>query len=174
MPLDPIANGMAASSVPAGQISSETYFIGENNFLNFMPQSAPLHTIFLRYVHNFFLISFYSEHNRKADEIARRNRQWTGDQVFEEARRWVIALYQSIAYNEYIPAVLGRKPGYYGYDSDTEPAVHALWLGAGCRFAHTELNSVIYPMDSNFNLHSGGPMLLRDNVLKVITSNAQE
>ena len=52
---------------------------------------------------------FLDNHNRIAAELQQENPTWTDQQLFQEARKLNIAEYQSIIYNEWIPAVLGSQ-----------------------------------------------------------------
>ena len=75
-----------------------------------------MHTLFMR------------EHNRVAKQLALVNPSWSDDQLFNEARKIVIGIYQHIIYNEWIPATIGNDPNspdlvpkplnnyFYGYD----------------------------------------------------------
>ena len=47
------------------------------------------------------------EHNRVAGQLARINPTWSDERLFNEARRIVIATYQHIVYNEYVPIAIG-------------------------------------------------------------------
>src|SRR6185369_6459844 len=53
-----------------------------------------LHTLFVR------------EHNRIAGLIASANPRLSDEQVYQQARSWVIAEMQSITYNQWLPALL--------------------------------------------------------------------
>jgi len=92
------------------------------------------------------------EHNRIADEI----NYWTNDQmphleVFELARRILIATWQNIVYNEYLPVVLGDRT-MREYDltvtptSTYQPTVDATikneFATAAYRFGHTLIPGV--------------------------------
>lgn len=60
---------------------------------------------------------FVREHNRLAAEIAGSSPELTGEEIYQEARRFVGALMQSITYNEFLPALLGANAltPYRGY-----------------------------------------------------------
>lgn len=53
------------------------------------------------------------EHNRLVDGLRNlNNTQWTDDDVYQEARRIVIAMMQHITYNEWVNNVLGEFVSY--------------------------------------------------------------
>ncbi|TWU31807.1 peroxidase family protein [Novipirellula artificiosorum] len=85
---------------------------------------------------------FVREHNRLADEIAAENPDLSDEQIFQEARRRVIAEMQSITYNEYLPALLGEDAlsDYTGYDSSVNPSIANEFSTAAFRFGHSTLN----------------------------------
>ena len=54
-----------------------------------------MHTIWMR------------EHNRVARNLLFNNPAWLDDRLYEEARRIVIAEYQHIIFNEWLPLIVG-------------------------------------------------------------------
>ena len=63
--------------------------------MNEQPQLTVIHTVWVR------------EHNRIAKYLMNLNPEWSGETIFQEARRIVIAELQHITYNEFLPALLG-------------------------------------------------------------------
>tara|TARA_B110000503_G_scaffold141266_1_gene234236 strand:+ start:679 stop:987 length:309 start_codon:yes stop_codon:yes gene_type:complete len=60
---------------------------------------------------------FILRHNKICDKIKEIFPDLGDDRTFEEAKRRVIAEYQSIIFNEYLPNLLGLDMGpYTGYD----------------------------------------------------------
>lgn len=92
-----------------------------------------IHTLFVR------------EHNYWAEKILAANPSLTDEQVYQQARAIVIAEVQSITYNEWLPALLGRKAidRYTGYDATTNPSVATEFSTAAFRLGHSLLQSDI-------------------------------
>jgi peroxidase len=67
------------------------------------------------------------EHNRIASALSLLNPTWSDETLYYETRRILIAVYQHIIYNEWIPATIGKAVAdlrvqpinryYTGYDS---------------------------------------------------------
>ena len=104
------------------------------------PSLTAVHTLFIR------------EHNRLAGRVAAANPTWTDDQIFQAARRYVIALLQHITYDEYLPALLGSPlPGYTGYKAGVNPTIATEFSTVGFRVGHSMVNSDQKFMDDNGN-----------------------
>lgn len=72
-------------------------FLSGDPRVNFEPQMTVMHTLWMR------------EHNRLVDELRTlNNTRWNDDDLYEEARRIVIALMQHITYDEWVKNVLGK------------------------------------------------------------------
>lgn len=92
--------------LPLSSKPTEDCLYTSNNYLcftsgdprvNFEPQVTVMHTLWAR------------EHNRIVKELTRlNNSHWNKDDLFEEARRIVIAEIQHITYNEWAKEVLGK------------------------------------------------------------------
>ncbi|XP_021033325.1 eosinophil peroxidase [Mus caroli] len=107
------------------------------------PKLTALHTLFVR------------EHNRLAAELRRLNPRWSGDKLYNEARKIVGAMVQIITYRDFLPLVLGRARirrtlgPYRGYCSNVDPRVANVFTLA-FRFGHTMLQPFMFRLDSQY------------------------
>jgi len=88
-------------------------------------------------------------HNEIARGLAEVNPSWSDEILYQEARRILIALYQSIIYSEYLELLLGRttmtqfllsplRQGYsYNYDYYLYPNNYNEFVTAGFRLHQT-------------------------------------
>lgn len=94
-----------------------------------------LHTLFLR------------EHNRVCDELMDRNILWKlfpsifDEVIYQRARHIVIAKYQKIVYDQFLPALLGaekyqRLGQYNGYNIFVNPTVSISFAAGAFRYGH--------------------------------------
>ena len=107
---------------------------------------------------------FVREHNRIAGDLASAHPDWTDEQLFQRAREINIAQYQSIIYNEYLPALLGVEalPEYTGYDSSTNVGISRTFASAAFRLGHTQLSSAIPRLDVNGETIEQGDLTLAE------------
>ena len=111
-----------------------------------------IHTLFVR------------EHNRYADSIRSEEPNLSGDEVFERARRLVIAHLQAITFNEFLPLLLGENTldRYKAYDPSLNPAVANVFSTAAYRLGHSALSSELLRIDASGQTISAGNISLRD------------
>ncbi|XP_076380631.1 dual oxidase 1 isoform X2 [Megalopta genalis] len=101
---------------------------------------------------NPFLLTFgiiwFRWHNHISNYIKSRQPNWSGEKVYNEARKWVIATQQHIITNEWLPEWLGKElPMYNGYDPSIDPQIDQFFQAAAFRFGHTLVPSGVYLRD---------------------------
>jgi len=106
---------------------------------------------------------FVREHNRQVDQLQLAHPDWTGDQLYEQARAIVTAEIAHITYNEYLPHLLGADAiaPYEGYQPDVDPRLTAEFVGAAYRFGHSIVPADLEKIDEQGNL-IGTELALRD------------
>ncbi|KAI8621480.1 heme peroxidase [Chytriomyces sp. MP71] len=121
--------------------------------VNIAPQVLVLHLLFHR------------EHNRRARELAVQSPNWTDEQLYQRARRWVIAILQKITISF----------AYKGYNLDTNPQVDLFFSQVAFIYGHSALNPEILRINQNgepiheghLELKSASFKFLCDEVIKV-------
>ncbi|CAG2169339.1 unnamed protein product, partial [Oppiella nova] len=112
---------------------------GDNSRVNQHPALTTLHTLWMR------------QHNRVASALKQLNPSWDAERVFQETRRIIGAQMQMIAYNEFLPVVLGPKvmqfyklnilgTGFTKYDPAVNPSILSEFSTAAFRFGHSIVN----------------------------------
>ncbi len=135
----------------AGGGSAELFLAGDVRANEHIGLTA-IHTLFVR------------EHNRYADSIRTGNPNLSGNEVFERARRLVIAHLQAITFNEFLPLLLGGDAidRYKDYDSSLDPSIANVFSTAAYRLGHSALSSELLRLDANGTTISAGNISLRD------------
>ena len=125
-----------------------------------MPGLASVHTLWLR------------EHNRLATEISTNSPAMGDEEIFQTARRILIAEMQNIVYDEYLPVVLGEKTmddykislssrhdKTTEYDDELDPSITNSFATAAYRFGHSMIQGLIkmlststYDQENEFQL----------------------
>lgn len=99
-----------------------------------------------------FAILFLRWHNTLAHRIKRVHADWSDEDIFQRARRYVIASLQNVIMYEYLPAFLGSDiEPYQGYKQDMHPGIGNIFQAAAFRFGHTMIPPGIYRRDANCN-----------------------
>src|SRR5207244_2105411 len=83
---------------------------------------------------------FVREHNRIAGQLQAAHPGWNDEQLYQEARRLVIAELQIITYTEWLPALLGPNalPAYAGYRANVNPSISNEFSTAMFRLDHIQ------------------------------------
>lgn len=117
----------------AGMVSTDKLFAAGDRRANENVELTALQTLFMR------------NHNRIAAQLQTLHPAWTDDMLFREARKINIAQYQSIVYNEWIPAVLGQNAlrPYRGYNAWVDPSISNEFSTVAFRFGHSLLSAEI-------------------------------
>ncbi|XP_046845729.1 dual oxidase 2-like isoform X2 [Xenia sp. Carnegie-2017] len=96
---------------------------------------------------NPFLLTFgilwYRFHNIMAERIKNNTDITNDERLFNEARKWVIAVHQKIVFYDWLPRFLGQDPKQfrekdtYRYKPSVHPGVAHIFQSAAMRFGHT-------------------------------------
>ncbi|MFO0944746.1 MAG: peroxidase family protein [Planctomycetota bacterium] len=123
----------------AHRVSDEQLFAAGDVRANENVELTALHTLFVR------------EHNYWADRIASEQPSLSDEEIYLRARQMVIAELQSITYNEWLPAVLGKGAldRYHGYDATVNPGLSNEFATAGFRVGHSLLGDDVEFLDNN-------------------------
>ena len=137
----------------------ESCFIAGDIRVNEQVSLTVMHTIWVR------------EHNRVATELAALNPQWDDERIYQEARKIVIAQVQQVTFEEFLPALFGRRffrrliGKYLGYQPARKPVVPTAFATAAFRFGHSLIQDAFERLDGDFNSISVGPLNLRDSFM---------
>eukprot|EP00210_Caulerpa_lentillifera_P004827 g4608.t1 len=94
-------------------------------------------------------ICFLREHNLVADELADLFPNLDDEALYQTARAIVIAEYQSIVYNEWLPLLLGfssPSSDQFSYNSGLDATVSAIFTTAAFRFGHSMVGTNLLRM----------------------------
>jgi hypothetical protein len=94
---------------------------------------------------------FMREHNRLAGQFAAADPSLTDAQIYQKARRVVIAEIQAVTYNEFAPTLLGRDAlaPYRGYNPNVNPGIALEFSTAAFRIGHTLLDNAVGFMNND-------------------------
>jgi peroxidase len=92
------------------------------------------------------------EHNYQVDRLAKDHPDWSGDQLYQNARAIVTAEIENITYTEFIPHLLGTPlPDYQGYKSNVDPRITQEFSTAAFRFGHSIVSGTETKLDNMGN-----------------------
>ena len=133
-----------------------TMFLAGDVRVNEQVGLTAMHTLFVR------------EHNFWCDTLALWQPWLTGDEIYEQARAIVGAEMQAIAYNEFLPLLLGEDaiPAYTGYDPGVDPSIANVFSTAAYRVGHTMLSAEILRLSAADVEAPGGHIALRNGFFR--------
>ena len=138
------------------------FFVGGDVRVNEQTGLTVMHTLWLR------------EHNRIARQLMVVNPCWKDQQLYQEARKIVGAQLQAIAFNEFLPRLLGSEmatyiPAYKGYNPFVDATIPNSFATAAYRFGHSLVRPVLERLDRNFQPLGIGPLNLARAFFNPIT-----
>jgi hypothetical protein len=145
-------NDGTRNNAESGPLPGTAFFVAGDIRSNEQVGLTAMHTLFVR------------EHNRLADQIRGDHPDGTDEQIYQQARKFVISLMQSITYNEFLPALLGvgALSPYAGYDDTVNASIMNEFSTALFRVGHTMLPSVLLRLDEDGDEIPEGNLPLRD------------
>ncbi len=129
-----------------------TMFLAGDVRANEQSALTALHTLFVR------------EHNRLTAKIRQEEPDFTGEQIYQRARRIVGAQMQAITFNEFLPVLLGPNSiaPYGGYDSSVDASIRNVFSASLYRFGHSALSSTLVRLDNAGEVIEQGNLSLKD------------
>jgi hypothetical protein len=123
----------------AGAVSESQLFAAGDRRANENIELTALETLFVR------------NHNKIASELQAEHPGWSDEQLYQEARKINIAEYQSIVYNEWLPAILGPNAlsKYTGYDPTANATIANEFSTVAFRFGHSLVSAEIERAGNN-------------------------
>jgi len=107
------------------------------------------------------------EHNRLAELIQERHKDWQDEDVYQRARKLVSAQIQSITYNEFLPAMSVEMPSYNGYDSTIQPTMTNGFATLAFRMGHSQISNTSYQLQEDREPIPGGNMALHETLFSI-------
>ncbi|XP_015678755.1 dual oxidase 2 [Protobothrops mucrosquamatus] len=95
-------------------------------------------------------IVWFRYHNYWAEKLAQENPGWSDEDLFQHARKRVIAIYQNVVFYEWLPIFLEKtslRP-YEGYKQHVDSRISPEFLVASALFLGTKVPSGVYMRNS--------------------------
>ena len=130
-----------------------TCFIAGDIRVNEQVSLTVMHTVWVR------------EHNRVARQLKTLNPSFDDERLYQDARRIVVAEWQQVIYEEYLPIILGPNhglPPYVEYQPDVDASVPNSFATAAYRFGHSQIQPQFERLDESGQSISRGPLNLVD------------
>ncbi|KAM4036443.1 dual oxidase 1-like [Anomaloglossus baeobatrachus] len=93
---------------------------------------------------------WFRYHNHKAQKLSEEHQDWSDEVLFQNTRKWVIAVYQNIVFYEWLPTFLSKNvTGYNGYNQHVDPSISPEFLSLTAQMIYTMMPSGIYMRDKD-------------------------
>ena len=107
------------------------------------------------------------EHNRIADELKVINPNWSGETLYQEARKIIGALHQIISFRHWLPIIIGSKGiellgNYNGYEPLVDATAANSFATVAFRFGHAQISPTVFRLGSDFQESPNGNLVLHD------------
>ncbi|XP_041034593.1 dual oxidase 1-like isoform X1 [Carcharodon carcharias] len=90
-------------------------------------------------------IIWFRYHNYLAAQLKAQNPTWTDEDLFQNARKRVIATFQRIIFYEWLPAFIGQNVSRYGgYKKQVDPGISPEFQSAAIRIINSLVPSGVY------------------------------
>ncbi|NXJ70681.1 DUOX2 oxidase, partial [Rostratula benghalensis] len=100
-------------------------------------------------------IAWFRYHNHWATTLAQTHPTWSDEDLFQHARKRVIATFQSIVLYEWLPTLLGiNVPEYEGYQQHLDPSLSPEFVVAAKQFLSTMVPPGVYKRDTQCNFQN--------------------
>ncbi|XP_010715457.1 dual oxidase 2 [Meleagris gallopavo] len=100
-------------------------------------------------------IAWFRYHNYLAAELANDHPSWSDEDIFQHARKRVIATFQSIVLYEWLPALLGTPvQTYTGYQQHLDPSLSPEFVAVARMFLATMVPPGVYKRDPSCHLRN--------------------
>lgn len=144
-------NSAGLTNANAFGVADDQLFLAGDIRANEQIGLTTMHTLWVR------------EHNRIAENLEDDNPTATAEEIFQAARRLVIAKIQIITYNEYLPALIGDSAlsDYDGYDDTVNPGLFNEFSAAAYRYGHSLVNETLLRVDDDGDEIDDGHLALR-------------
>ncbi|XP_070279616.1 dual oxidase 2 [Myotis yumanensis] len=114
---------------------------------------------------------WFRYHNLCAQRLAREHPRWGDEELFQHARKRVIATYQNIALYEWLPSFLQKTPPEYtGYRPFLDPSISPEFLAASEQFLSTMVPPGVYMRTASCDFQNITKGLNTSRVLRVCNS----
>ena len=121
-------------------------------------------------------LTFLRRHNQHVTALRLVNPHWNDETLYQEGRRLVIAEFQHITYNEYLPIVFGptlmnyyslniSPRGYTVYEPQTDPTSWNDYATVACRFGHSQIRGHHTVVSAQGHYNSSDNYQLRDRFM---------